>query len=92
MTNEPTRTIRARIPVLVDERGYWTCADYSWVKGQPDWSMLEEMLIEADDDTQPGNLRRVFVEVDLPVPEAEDVVLQGTVCADNCTARDETAV
>jgi hypothetical protein len=70
------KKVRARIAVLVSDAGTWASSDWSWRISEPDWGMMHDMLIDSDIEAE--SVRRVFVEVDLPVPEARDMTLQGT--------------
>jgi hypothetical protein len=68
------KTLKVRIPAVVSPDGKWAAYGYPSAMIDPDWSMVEEV---ADNGEASFNYKRVWITVELPIPEAEEIT--GTV-------------
>ena len=67
--------MKVRIPAVISPSGKW--AAYGWGQYEsppstdhPDWTMIEEVATPGDMDSA---YRRVWITVDLPMPEVAEV-------------------
>ncbi|MEC7161167.1 MAG: hypothetical protein VXW57_05075, partial [Pseudomonadota bacterium] len=69
--------MKVRIPVVVGSNGRWAAAGGTYCDKQgQDWALIEESVIDpigATEEDLSANLLRVWVEVELPMPEAVTV-------------------
>jgi hypothetical protein len=64
------KTIKVRIPAVVSPDGKWCAYGYPSAEVDPDWPMLEET---ADNGEPCFEYKRVWITVDLPVPDVTEV-------------------
>lgn len=62
--------MRVRIPGVISANGKWCVYGYPGTQENPDWSMIEET---ADNDEMDSTYRRLWITVDLPVPEVVEI-------------------
>lgn len=68
-----------RIPVIVDSRGKWAAYGGGYLEeagSEPDWSIVDEM---ADYEEPLINPRRMWVIVDVPLPETLEIAARATI-------------
>lgn len=65
------KTIKARIPAIVSPDGRWCAYGYPSAEKDPDWPMMEEVADNCDDPCH--SYQRVWLTVELPVPEPVEV-------------------
>jgi hypothetical protein len=58
--------MKVKIPAVVAADGKWAAYGYPSAQTDPDWSMIEEVADNGDDYT---SYRRLWITVDLPIPE-----------------------
>jgi hypothetical protein len=63
-----TKTIKVRVPGVVAPDGRWCLYGYPEAEKRPDWGMIEEVA-DNDPDHPCYEYRRVWVTVELPLPE-----------------------
>jgi hypothetical protein len=65
------KTLRVRIPAVIAANGKWAAYGYPSAQDAPDWPMVEEV---ADNGDFESTYRRLWITVDLPIPEDEAAV------------------
>lgn len=63
--------MKVRIPGVIAANGKWCVYGYPAAETDPDWPFLEET---ADNGDAESTYRRVWITVDLPVPETAEIV------------------
>jgi hypothetical protein len=64
------KTLKVRIPAVVSSDGKWCAYGYPGAMKDPDWSMVEEV---ADNGEASFDYKRMWITVELPVPDVEEV-------------------
>ena len=62
--------MKVRIPAVIAPNGKWAAYGYPSAQDEPDWSMIEEV---ADNGDPQYDYQRIWITVEIPVPEALEV-------------------
>lgn len=72
------KTVKVRIPVVVDTKGNWNAVGWHIGKAQKDGDLLDAAYTGMDDCPEPWQVAWITAEV--PVPEVHPVLeIEGTV-------------
>ena len=58
--------MKVRIPAVISASGKWCAYGYPSAETEPDWAMILEI---ADNGEVESDYRRIWITVDLPIPE-----------------------